>query len=71
MSITCGTDVTWTRPGRRCGHTAEGTVKAFINAYADGGWVLLASVLVTAGTGLYRRGDVITVAVAELEAVTA
>jgi len=65
MSITCGTDVTWTRPGR----TVEGTAGDFVNVHTPFGWVLAASVLVTADAGLYHPGDVVTVAVAELEAV--
>ena len=66
MNITFESEVTWTRAAGHWGYPVPGVVKNFINVHHDGGPVLAANVLVSADTGLYRRGDLITVPVAEL-----
>ena len=69
MSVTFESEVTWTRTEGHWGYPVPGVVKNFVNVHCDGGPVPAANVLVSADTGLYRQGDVITVPVAELEAV--
>ncbi len=71
MSITFESTVTWTRTGGHWGYPVPGVVKNFINVHCDGGPVLAANVIVTEDAGLYEKGDLITVPVTELEAVTA
>jgi hypothetical protein len=68
VNITFESAVTWTRTAGHWGYPVPGVVKNFIDVHYDGGPVLAANVLVSADVGLYRRGDVITVCLGELEA---
>jgi hypothetical protein len=65
--ISFDSPVTWTKPGN-WSYPVQGIAKNFIYAHTADGPVLAANVLVTARAGLYQVGDVITVAMAELEA---
>ena len=52
------------------GYPVTGTVEAFLSARWQGEYTDVAIVRVTEDAGLYRQGDLITVPVTELEAVT-
>ena len=66
MSICFGAKVSTVRLG---GYPVTGTVEALLSARWNGEFTDVAAVRVTADAGLYRQGDVITVPVAELQAV--
>ena len=68
MSISFETTVIWRKHVGAFRYPVEGTVKNFITVCTDDGPARAANVLVTADAGLCRRGDVITVLVADLEA---
>lgn len=63
MNVTFGTEVIWIRPRRSL---VRGVVKCFVNVHQDQGPVPSAVLLVTQDAGLYREGDIVPAALAEL-----
>lgn len=63
MNITAGTEVIWIRPRRAF---VRGIACCFVNVHQAEGPVMSAVLLVTQDAGLYRAGDIVPAALAEL-----